>query len=185
MKSILVEQGILDGQPIVAVSYLEPIGDWDSGLAASSSEPNQTRDCKPGHIGCFLDQHPEAGRGLGLAHEHGEAVYDGSEWKPIKRTGSLLFGAGNCRGRWSPTPFDQPRKTGPRSHSTMSPTTTSGHFTGQSAYGSFRAHAIMSTVDWITGPRFRGLPGDGGFRHPSGVVRTESPSTRQVYAEQG
>jgi hypothetical protein len=67
----------------------------------------------------------------------------------------------------------------------MSPITTSGHFTGQSAYGRFRAHAIMPTVDWLTGPRFRGLPGGGGFRHPSGVVRTESPSTVRVYAEQG
>jgi hypothetical protein len=43
----------------------------------------------------------------------------------------------------------------------------------------------MPTVDWLTGPRFRGLPGGGGFRHPSGVVRTESPSTVRVYAEQG
>jgi hypothetical protein len=44
----------------------------------------------------------------------------------------------------------------------------------------------MPTVDWITRPRFRGLPGGGGgFRHPSGVVRTEWPSTSRVYAEQG
>jgi len=44
MTAILVEQGILEGEPIVAVSYLEPIGDWDSGRAVWSSELNQARD---------------------------------------------------------------------------------------------------------------------------------------------
>jgi hypothetical protein len=82
MKSILVEQGILDGEPIVAVSYLEPIGDWDSGLAAWSSEPNQVRDCEPVHICCFLNEHPEAGEGMDVARAHGEAIRTGNHWVP-------------------------------------------------------------------------------------------------------
>jgi hypothetical protein len=84
--AILVEQGILEGEPIVAVSYLDPIADWDSGLAASSSEPNQVGDCKPVHVGCFIDEHPEAGEGMDIARQHGEATRAGSEWTVGKGT---------------------------------------------------------------------------------------------------
>jgi hypothetical protein len=95
---ILVEEGILKGEPIVAISYLKPIGDWDSGLAAWSSEPNQTAG-KPVHLGCFLDDHPEAGKGLELALKHGEATRNDNTWHPgWGRDGHVLCRSCN-RGR--------------------------------------------------------------------------------------
>jgi hypothetical protein len=80
MEMILVEQGILEGEPIVAVSYLDPIAEWDSGLAAWSSEPNHVGDCEPVHVGCFIDEHPEAGEGMDIARRSGEAIRDSSGW---------------------------------------------------------------------------------------------------------
>jgi hypothetical protein len=72
MSAVLVEQGILDGEPIVAVSYLKPEQDWDS--------PNGTTESVPVHIRCFLDDHPEAGEGMDLARQHGEAISADLKW---------------------------------------------------------------------------------------------------------
>ena len=32
-KFVIVERGVLEGEPVAAVSYLEPIAEWDSGCA--------------------------------------------------------------------------------------------------------------------------------------------------------
>jgi hypothetical protein len=79
-KAILVEQGILEGEPIVAVSYLEPEDSWDSGYAAWCCPPDSVGDSVPVHVRCFCDEHPEAGRGMELARKQSAAIYDRNEW---------------------------------------------------------------------------------------------------------
>jgi hypothetical protein len=34
------------------------------------------------HLDCLLDQHPEIGKRLEVAREHGEAIYAGTSWVP-------------------------------------------------------------------------------------------------------
>ena len=80
MKSVIVDQRILDGQPVRAVSYLEPEESWDSGFMLFAGEPNEQHETALVCLHCLLDEHPELGRGLELAHELGEANYDGNTW---------------------------------------------------------------------------------------------------------
>jgi hypothetical protein len=79
-RAIIVEQAILQGAPIRAISYLTPIGGWDSGYAAWSSTPDTLGDSQLVHLGCFLDDHPEA-EGMDLARVHGEATRRRNHWK--------------------------------------------------------------------------------------------------------
>jgi hypothetical protein len=80
-KFVLVEQGILDdGQPIRAISWREPEDSNDSGFAAWSSPPDTTGDCELIHLRCFIDEHPEAGEGMDLAKQHGEATRTEGGW---------------------------------------------------------------------------------------------------------
>lgn len=80
--AVIVESSVLDGAPIRAVSYLEPEHEWDSGFAVWSSEPKAASDQHSALVclHCFVDQHPEAGRGMDLARHHGEAVRRNSGW---------------------------------------------------------------------------------------------------------
>jgi hypothetical protein len=84
MKAAIVEQNVLDGQPIRAVSYLEPEDQWDSGFAIWTSPPDTTGDSVLVHVDCLLDSHPEIGEGMDLARKHGEAIRDrdGNRWHP-------------------------------------------------------------------------------------------------------
>jgi hypothetical protein len=79
--AVIVDQGVVDGKPIVAITYLKPIGSWDSGFAAWSVPPEQ--DDVEGeliHGNCFAYEHPEAAPGLVLAREHGRANFSDGEW---------------------------------------------------------------------------------------------------------
>jgi hypothetical protein len=80
-RAIIVEQAILQGAPIRAISYLEPHDPWDSGYAAWSSPPDTLGDSQLVHLGCFLEDHPEAGEGMDLARRHGEATRHRNHWK--------------------------------------------------------------------------------------------------------
>jgi hypothetical protein len=77
---VIVEKQRRDGQPIRAVSYLEPEADWDSGFALFRSEPNQVGDTELVCVDCLLDDEPGIGKGLDLAREHGEAIRNGNTW---------------------------------------------------------------------------------------------------------
>ena len=69
----IVEKPIVeDDAPIVAVSYLEPIGPWDSGLALWSSPAEQTGETVPVHLSCLRDDYPWLDWALDYAKEHGE-----------------------------------------------------------------------------------------------------------------
>jgi hypothetical protein len=78
----IVDQGILNGQPITAISYLEPEHSWDSGFALFSHTPDSSDRGELIHLDCLLDQHPEIGKGLDVARRHGEAIYAGASWVP-------------------------------------------------------------------------------------------------------
>jgi hypothetical protein len=64
---VIVETSILDGQPIRAISWLEPEQPWDSGYAVWCSDPDEIGETRLVHLDCFLDDHPEVGRGMDLA----------------------------------------------------------------------------------------------------------------------
>jgi hypothetical protein len=80
-QAVIVDRGVLDGQPIRAVSYLEPEHERDSGFAVFTQPPDATDDdgelvC----LDCLIDEHPEIGRGLELARRQGQALAIENEW---------------------------------------------------------------------------------------------------------
>jgi hypothetical protein len=85
-KTVIVEQGILDGQPIRSVSYLKPVTDWDSGFAAWCNPPSIYADGELVHLACFLDEHPDIREGMGVAKAHGVAIHEGNTWHPLRET---------------------------------------------------------------------------------------------------
>ena len=74
--------------PAKAISYLEPVGRWDSGFMVvleDAPEPGVLTDedrSVPWCFDCVLGEHPELGRGLDLAREHGDVGFDieAGEW---------------------------------------------------------------------------------------------------------
>jgi hypothetical protein len=78
---VIIDAGVAGGEPIRAISWLEPEHEWESGFAAWSVPPQQADDLGSALVclGCFLDEHPEAGRGMDIAREHGEALYSGND----------------------------------------------------------------------------------------------------------
>lgn len=79
---VIVDQGVANGDPIGAISCLKPRDPWDSGLAVWSVPHGAADDVDSAVVclECLLEDHPEVGRGMDLAREHGEAIYDGSDW---------------------------------------------------------------------------------------------------------
>jgi hypothetical protein len=77
----IVDQGVLHGQPIRAISYLEPGHSWDSGFAIFSDTPGADEgDTAVVCLDCALDEWPVIGRGLDVARRHGEAIRNGDGW---------------------------------------------------------------------------------------------------------
>ena len=78
--------------PAHCIGYCEPMWPGDSGfsiLFADAPDPDDLEDDEPGslpegitigHLGCLLDEHPELGRGLDIAREHGVADLENDEW---------------------------------------------------------------------------------------------------------
>lgn len=70
--------------PIVRISYLKPEEGWDSGYMILFSDAPELDDLDDASelvcMHCLLNEHPEAGRGLDLARQHGGASLDGDEW---------------------------------------------------------------------------------------------------------
>ncbi len=79
--------------PAFSIGLCEPMWPGDSGfsiLFADAPDPNNMEDDEPGslpegisvvHLGCLLEEHPELGRGLDIAREHGVADLDeNDEW---------------------------------------------------------------------------------------------------------
>jgi hypothetical protein len=81
-RLVLLEASILNGEPIHAVSYLEPEpeADWDSGYAFFASPPDAVGDTTVMCIHCLIDEWPDIGQGLDLARVHGEAIRSGDVW---------------------------------------------------------------------------------------------------------
>ena len=72
MVTAIIEAGILDGQPIRAVSYLEPEHEWDSGYGIWTNPPDRIGDTELIHLGCLLEDFPNLAPSLQHAREHGE-----------------------------------------------------------------------------------------------------------------
>ncbi len=78
--------------PAHCIGYCEPMWPGVSGfsiLFADAPDPDDLEDDEPGslpegitigHLGCLLDEHPELGRGLDIAREHGVADLENDEW---------------------------------------------------------------------------------------------------------
>jgi hypothetical protein len=82
VKAVLADQGVIDGQPILAVSFLEPEHEWDSGFALWSQEPDDISSAELLHLDCLFDDEPDIGEALGIAHKHGLALRNGNDWHP-------------------------------------------------------------------------------------------------------
>lgn len=91
-QAVIVDQRIIDGQPVRAVAYLEPEESWDSGFMLFAGEPNEQHETALVCLHCIIDEHPELGRGLELAHEHGEAIRNGSIWTASMSVGPRRTG---------------------------------------------------------------------------------------------
>ena len=80
---------VVGEEAFVAVSYLEPEPTWESGFAVFSvpAEEVEDHDSELVCLHCLLDDHPELGRGLDVAREHGVAGLDEQgEWVALTDT---------------------------------------------------------------------------------------------------
>ncbi len=70
--------------PAISVGYGEPMWPGDSGFSVIGRRSRfgpLPEGVSVAHLGCLLDDHPELGRGLDLAREHGVASLDeNGEW---------------------------------------------------------------------------------------------------------
>ncbi len=77
--------------PAKAISFLEPEEQWETGhlvVLEDVPEPDDLSGDEPSHpvcVDCLLEERPEVGRGLELAWEHGEVVWDADERKWLPR----------------------------------------------------------------------------------------------------
>jgi hypothetical protein len=76
----LADQSAVDGHRIVAVSYLEPELDGDSGFCFFAGEPDERDDGGVVHLECIFSDDPTVGEGMKLARENGLAVRRGDNW---------------------------------------------------------------------------------------------------------
>lgn len=77
----IIDHAITEGATVTAISYLEPEHEWDSGFALLSTTPTDDTEADLICIDCLLDEHPELGKGLDLAREHGEARRHDDGWR--------------------------------------------------------------------------------------------------------
>jgi hypothetical protein len=86
-QAVICDQGVIDGDDVIAVSYLEPEHEWDSGFMLFS-RPHDATGGGGGliHLDCVLDM-PNVAAGMQLAREHGEATRHGNNWHPQGRRG--------------------------------------------------------------------------------------------------
>ena len=79
---VIIDAGVAAGDPLRAISFLEPEHEWESGFAAWSVPPERTDDISSELVClcCFTDEHPSALEGLALARKHGEAIFDAETW---------------------------------------------------------------------------------------------------------
>jgi hypothetical protein len=68
----IVDRAIIEGRPIRAISYLEPIGEWDSGYALFAGQPDDLSDAALVCLDCLIDAHGEILHGLEQAFRHGQ-----------------------------------------------------------------------------------------------------------------
>jgi hypothetical protein len=71
-------------EPAFSIGYEEPLGAWDSGytiIFEDAPDPEELEEIDGEGselvcLRCLIDDHPEIGRGLDLAREHGVANLD-------------------------------------------------------------------------------------------------------------
>lgn len=73
-RFVIVDHAILDGHPVRAVSYLEPVADWDSGFCLFAGESGKAFDSSLVCLDCLLEEDPEVGAGMEVARSKGEEV---------------------------------------------------------------------------------------------------------------
>lgn len=73
-QAVIVDRGVLEGEPIRAVSWLETLAGWDSGFALFAGEPNEQSETALVCFECIIDEHPELGAAMVTAKQHGEAI---------------------------------------------------------------------------------------------------------------
>jgi hypothetical protein len=80
MTAVICDQGVVDGDDVVAISWLRPEHEWDSGYCLFAGGPEEDVEGSLLCLDCLLDEHPDIRDGLDLAREHGEAIRDGDDW---------------------------------------------------------------------------------------------------------
>ena len=116
---VIVDQGIIDGERIVAVSYLEPTADWDSGFACFSVPPNKAADTDTAvmHLDCFINNYPKPAK----------------EWTSHANTAkrSATTTAGSSRNSTHPFLIGAPEPLSPPQGSTWRSRYSGGHLAGR------------------------------------------------------
>jgi hypothetical protein len=72
-QAVICDQGVIDGDDVIAISYQPPIAEWDSGFMLFSRPHDATDDGGLIHLDCALDI-PDIAAGLRLARTHGVAT---------------------------------------------------------------------------------------------------------------
>ena len=59
-RAVIVDSGVLEGEPILAISYLPPEDDWDSGFAAFSGSPDSDAETALVCLHCLIEERRSA-----------------------------------------------------------------------------------------------------------------------------
>ena len=73
-EAVIVDRGVLEGEPVRAVSYLEPEHEWDSGFAVFTQPPDEAEDSDSDIVcmNCLQDEQPELALVFAIARKRGE-----------------------------------------------------------------------------------------------------------------
>jgi hypothetical protein len=78
------DQAAIDGERIIAVSYLEADHDGDSGVMFFAGEPDERDVGGAVHLDCVTDNDLTLLEAMAIAREHGVAVRQGGNWVPCE-----------------------------------------------------------------------------------------------------
>jgi hypothetical protein len=74
---VIVEEDFLEGEPIKAISCLQPEHEWESGFALFAGPPDEDPDTTLVCLNCLIEDHPEITHDLELARQHGQSGFAG------------------------------------------------------------------------------------------------------------
>jgi hypothetical protein len=76
---VIVEEDFVEGEPIKAISCLQPEHEWESGFALFAGPPDEDPDTTLVCLNCLIEDHPQITHDLEFARQHGQVCLRSGE----------------------------------------------------------------------------------------------------------